>query len=252
MAAEVVVVTGSSGGIGSAIVERLVGDGMAVIGIDRAEQAHTPNYYHICFDLGRLAGSDQARLDLLQRIRTAQSSLGRQSVSALVNNAAVQIVKPAELLTPEEFQQTIDVNVMAPFVLARMLKSDLAACGGSIVNISSIHAELTKSGFCAYSTSKSALTALSRALAIEWGSIVRVTCIEPAAVATPMLEAGFAEDPGGRARLDAAHPSRQVGTISEVASWVRHLISDRSPYSNGTVVRVDGGIRGKLFDPANE
>ena len=252
MAHETVVLTGAAGGLGQAISRRLLDSGMSVIGIDRVATTATGRYEHLEFDLRKLAASDQARDELAGRLVEAKRVLGCATVTALVNNAALQVVQPARDLPVREFRDTFDVNVTAPFALARMLHADLYESRGAVVNVSSIHAQLTKVGFSAYSSSKAALTALSRALALEWGDRIRVTCIEPAAIATPMLEAGFAARPQQRAALDLAHPSGCIGTSESVADWVVRLIGDRDPYSNGMLVRIDGGIRGKLYDPASE
>ncbi len=248
---ETIVVTGASGGVGSAIAERLCASGISVIGIDLGERASSASYRHIAMDLAQLAHSPMARESLGSMIESARVSLGGGVISGLVNNAALQLLAPAASTPPEEFRRSMEVNVIAPFVLAQLLHAQLLESGGCIVNISSIHAEQTKAGFCAYSTSKAALSGLSRALAVEWGRRIRVSTIEPAAIATPMLEAGFAGRRSEREKLDAVHPSGSIGRATHVADWVLRLIQDRDPYSNGMTIRVDGGIRGRLFDPVD-
>jgi NAD(P)-dependent dehydrogenase (short-subunit alcohol dehydrogenase family) len=249
MAAEVVVVTGSTGGIGSAICERLVAEGRVIVGIDRASREPGPGYRHVLCELSSLATDTSARRRLTADLDRARSALSAGPLIGLVNNAAEQIVKPALDLDVAEFRRSMDVNVLAPLVLAQMLHAELAAAGGVIVNVSSVHARLTKAGFCAYSTSKAALSGLSRALAVEWGRQVRIVTLELAAVGTPMLEAGFAGRPEARARLDEAHPSGVIGTPVQVADWVFQCLSARSAFVNGAVLQIDGGVSGRLHDP---
>lgn len=249
MAAEVVVVTGSTGGIGSAICERLVAEGRVVVGIDRVPREPGPGYQHLVCDLASLATNSSARRRLTEGLDRARSVLSGGPLIGLVNNAAEQIVKPALDLDVAEFRRSIDVNVLAPLVLAQVLHAALAVAGGVIVNVSSVHARLTKAGFCAYSTSKAALSGLSRALAVEWGRQVRIVTLELAAVGTPMLESGFAGRPEARARLDEAHPSGAIGTPAQVADWVSQCLSARSAFANGAVLRLDGGVSGRLHDP---
>lgn len=249
MAAEVVVVTGSVGGIGSAIVERLIGDGYAVIGIDRVARDPGPGYWHVVCELASLAIDSSVRPRLEADIARARAEFSSGPVIGLVNNAAEQVVKPALEIDVSEFRRSMDVNVLAPFVLSQLLHGDLAAAGGVIVNVSSVHARLTKPGFCAYSTSKAAMSGLSRALAVEWGRQVRVVTLELAAISTPMLEAGFAGRPEARARLDEAHPSGAIGAPAQVADWVRQCVSARYPFANGTVLQFDGGVSCRLHDP---
>ena len=252
MAREAVVVTGSLGGIGQAITARLLSGGFAVIGIDRKEGSAEPSYEHVCMDLETLAQSAGAALQVGAAIESARQRIGADYVVGLVNNAAIQVVQPAAALDATELRRSLDVNVVAPLVLAQCLHADLARCHGCIVNIGSIHARLTKPGFCAYSTSKSALSGLSRALAVEWGGDIRVATIEPAAIATPMLEAGFAGRPEARAALELASPSRSIGSVEHVAEWVYRIVVDRQAFANGMLLRLDGGIGGRLHDPADD
>lgn len=249
MGVDVVVVTGATGGIGSAIVERLVGEGRAVIGIDRVAREAGPAYRHVSCDLAALAGDQAVRSRLAADLARARAELAGGPVVGLVNNAAEQVVKPALEVDAAEFRRSMDVNVLAPLVLSQLLHAELAAAGGAIVNVSSVHARLTKAGFCAYSTSKAALSGLSRALAVEWGRDVRVVTLELAAIGTPMLEAGFAGRPEARARLDEAHPSGTIGTPAQVADWVRQCLLARHPFANGTVLQLDGGVSCRLHDP---
>ncbi len=161
MAADVVVVTGSIGGIGSAIVERLAGEGMSVIGIDRVARDPGPAYRHVTCDLASLVNDSSVRSRFSADLARAHADLAGGPVVGLVNNAAEQVVKPALEIDIAEFRRSMDVNVLAPLVLSQLLHAELAAAGGAIVNVSSVHARLTKSGFCAYSTSKAALSGLS-------------------------------------------------------------------------------------------
>lgn len=251
MRSEAIVVTGSCGGIGRALVQTLRDAGMRVIGIDRQPGNDDEGYRHVRFEIGDLIDSDQSRSDLASRIDLARSELGADVITGLVNNAAVQDLAPAIAIPPDVFRRSLDVNVAAPLILAQMLYEQLVRSAGCIVNISSIHSEQTKAGFCAYSVSKAALSALSRALAVEWGAQIRIVTIEPAAISTPMLEAGFAGRADLRAKLDAVHPSGKIGLPTQVARWVCQSIQDGDAYSNGTLIRLDGGIRYRLFDPTD-
>ena len=118
-----------------------------------------------------------------------------------------------------------------------------------MVNISSVHAKATKPKFVAYATSKAALSGLTRALAVELGSDVAVYGIEPAAVQTPMLLAGFADSPESLSRLAACHPSGRIATPQEVAELVHFLFAARSAGLQGSAIELGGGISGRLHDP---
>lgn len=248
MSDRAVIVTGATGGIGAAIVRHMRAAGHVVVGIDAVEGNDCDGVRQLRFDLETLADEDAVQR-LGREVRSAIDALGASKIIALVNNAAWQGLGAAESLPEPVFSRSLAVNVTAPFVLSKLFFAELAANAGCIVNIGSIHAHLTKSGFAAYATSKAALAGLTRALSVEWGARVRVNSIEPAAVATPMLEAGFAGDPEGREQLAAAHPSRGIGDPDLVARWVGHLVGDTSPFCNGMVINLDGGIAHRLFDP---
>lgn len=250
MATETVVVTGACGSIGRAISKEVRDSGIGVIGVDREHAASEGLYRHIRIDLAELANDSAARDRIVRAIADAERDLQSSATIGLVNNAAVQVLGDARSIDPQLFRDSLDVNVVAPFVLAQSLYERLATADGCIVNIGSIHARLTKAGFCPYSVSKSALSGLSRALAVEWGARVRTICIEPAAVATPMLEAGFAGRLDARHALDDAHPSRRIGSPEHIASWVVRCLIDKNQFSNGMLIRIDGGIGSRLFDPA--
>src|SRR3546814_5507046 len=105
-----------------------------------------------------------------------------------------------------------------------------------VLNIRSIHARLTKPGFAAYATSKAALSGLTRAMAVELGSRVRVNAIEPAAIATPMLRAGFADNENGYRQLNDLHPSGNIGSPDELAQLARLLIASDNNFLNGAEI----------------
>jgi NAD(P)-dependent dehydrogenase (short-subunit alcohol dehydrogenase family) len=144
----------------------------------------------------------------------------------------------------------MNVNLSAPFFLIQAFLPRLAASNGSVINVASVHAKLTKPGFIAYATSKAALVGLTRAMAVEIGSRVRVNAIAPAAIATPMLGAGFADAPHKLELLRAFHPVGAIGLPSQVADLAVYLTSNSSRFINGSVVEVDGGIGARLHDPA--
>ena len=130
-----------------------------------------------------------------------------------------------------------------------MFLEELSDNHGSVLNISSIHASQTKKGFTVYATSKAALSALTKLLAIELGSRVRVNAIEPGAISTKMLEAGFLLEPEKRIALDNLQPMGRIGEPSEVAKLASFLTSDSARFINGSAIAIDGGIRNQLHDP---
>jgi NAD(P)-dependent dehydrogenase (short-subunit alcohol dehydrogenase family) len=94
----------------------------------------------------------------------------------------------------EDWNQTMNVNLTGPLMLSQFFLAKLHKSGGSIINIASIHHQLTKKRFIAYATSKSALIGLTKAMSVDLQGWVRVNAISPAAIDTPMLRAGFDND----------------------------------------------------------
>lgn len=184
-------ITGANGGIGRALVETFHNAGYRVIATDTAEQASNLDCAsYLQADLGRYAQDETYAAATTASLRAKFS--GR--LDLLINNAAIQILGGADSLTRENWRTTLDVNLLAPFLLTQSLLPELEAAKGGVINIGSIHARLTKKNFVAYATSKAALAGMTRALAVDLGPRVRINAIEPAAIETEMLKAGFEGD----------------------------------------------------------
>ena len=247
-----VLITGAAGGIGVCLVETLVEAGWSVLGSDHPSVSPSENLLQRCqawipADLGGLS-RDPHQLEALRS--SVLSATGNDELMAVVHNAAVQRLGSFEQLGLADWQETLDVNLMAPVAISRALLPQLKRQRGSIVHIGSIHSQLTKPGFTAYATSKAALAGLTRSMAVELGGSVRVNAIEPAAIATPMLEAGFAQNPDLRVHLDAFHPSGSIGSPDDVARTVLFLLNPANRFLNGCVLPLGGGIHSRLHDPS--
>lgn len=239
------IVTGAAGGIGSALCRAFRGAGLRTIGLDIGSTRPDCDAY-VEADLERLCVDAQYRRETTNKLI---GELDEAELHALVNNAAVQILGRSDELTTEAWQRTLNVNVLAPFLLAQALLPRLEAGHGSVVNISSIHATLTKPGFVAYATSKAALVGLTRSMAVDLGARVRVNAICPAAIATPMLLDGFKQSASALGALAGMHPLGRIGTPDEVANAALFLASPEARFISGAVLDVDGGIGGRLHDP---
>jgi len=239
------VVTGALGGIGRAICTVLTAAGYRVIGLDRGEGGSPSEFFLRCDirDFHAHPGKVEGVLAEIRRLTGGQLAL-------LVNNAAHQVVKPVAALTREDWDETLATNVTAPFLLIQQLLPELETARGSVVNIASIHANLTKPEFVAYATSKGALVTMSQALAVELGPRgVRVNAVLPAATDTPMLRAGFAARPEGLAELGAQHPIGRIATPEEIAHFIVFLASPAAGFITGSALAIDGGIGHRLHDP---
>jgi NAD(P)-dependent dehydrogenase (short-subunit alcohol dehydrogenase family) len=247
VAAESIIITGACGGIGRELVKEYLDGNYQVIAIDSKPMIQELNGVDfIQFDLAALVTDIDSRKTLKDSIR---AMAGENKIKALINNAAIQTVKTFEEVKAEDWQETLEVNLLAPFFLTQLFLDELSVSNGSVLNISSIHASQTKKGFSVYATSKAALSALTKLLAIELGSRVRVNAIEPGAISTQMLESGFLSEPRKRKLLDRLQPMERIGDPNEVAKLALFLTSDSARFINGSAIAIDGGIRNQLHDP---
>jgi len=242
---EVVLVTGANGGIGQALCRIFKDRGWRVIATDLEERAATPVDHFLSIDLERMCHDDQYKDDRLSQLHESIPD----GLNCLINNAASQIVAPIEGLTAGDWQESLSVNVVAPFLLVQGLLRKLELVKGSVINIASIHAHLTKPGFSAYSTSKSGLVGLTRAMAVELGSRIRVNAIAPAAISTPMLLAGIENNKKELSELAGYHPANSIGEPEDVARLAYFMAGLTSQFLNGSIVGLDGGIASRLHDP---
>lgn len=245
---QLVLITGCNGGIGKALCRTFKASEYIVIGTDIHAQALTDCDLYLSFDLQELANDESVRTNF----RNAVSDFATHRparLKAIINNAAVQITGTLETVSVAEFELSQQVNVLAPFVLAKLFNASLRQAGGSIINIGSIHSRLTKPGFSAYSTSKTALGGLTRALALEFSGEVTVNTISPAATKTEMLLDGFKDNPEKFHELAAHHPVGRIAEPEEIAQLALFLCSENARFITGADLAIDGGIGGRLHDP---
>lgn len=242
-----VVITGAAGGIGRALVKTFQHAGYQVIAVDQLACPSNLNVNHyLQVDLARTVIDKSYASHVFKEIRLC---LKNSKLQGLINNAAVQILAKTDDLSRDDWQKTLNVNLLAPFFWAQALLPELELAQGSVLNISSIHARLTKKEFVAYATSKAALSGMTRAMAVDLGGRVRVNAIEPAAIETEMLKAGFEGRPELYRQLEECHPLGRIGRPEEVARLALTMIEDGMGFLNGACVGLDGGISGCLVDP---
>ena len=176
-------------------------------------------------------------------------------LDALINNAAVQICKPIEETTIEDWDTIMASNVRAPFLLTREAIPLLKTAKGAIVNVSSVHAIATSFGVAAYAASKGALMALTRALALELAPHgIRINAVLPGAVDTPMLHSGlnrgYVKGDSLEERikkLGEKHVMKRIGKPAEIAYSILFLADGKlSSFITGQALVVDGGAIAKL------
>lgn len=233
-----VIVTGAAGGIGAALCERMRKDGYITIGIDRNVAPAADTYLQV-----DLSESEQL-VDL-------GSELAKQyDLKAVIHNGAVQPIAGAGETPFGEWTNALRVNVLAVDALMSGTRESLAANGGSVVVISSVHGRATTGGITAYATTKAALEGWVRSAAMDLGPGIRVNAIAPGAIDTAKLREGFARwgetAEERKAILRQRTALRRIGEPSDVAGAVSFLIGDDARFITGTVLIVDGGATARL------
>ncbi|WP_022873001.1 SDR family NAD(P)-dependent oxidoreductase [Nesterenkonia alba] len=159
-------------------------------------------------------------------------------VGALVLNALATDVTPLHEMTPESWQRQLDVNLTGAFHGVRACLPDLREGRGGVVIVSSVHAHFGLPDVPGYAASKAGQTGLTRQLAAQYGSQVRVNCVTPGPIRTAQWDR-VTEDQ--REHSAAQTALGRLGEPEEVAEVIAFLLSEKSSYMTGATVAVDGG-----------
>jgi len=237
------IVTGGAGGIGTAICQRLAGEGAFVIVTDtNAENAHK-----VAADITAAGGSaaaipadissEAACTDLI-----AQAFALRGQIDVLVNNAGIMRRGNILDISVEDWNDLFAVNITAMFHLCRAaLPHMIAGGGGAIVNTASQWGLHPAPNCIGYNVTKSAVASFSQNLARDYAPHnVRVNAVCPGEIHTPMLEAGAKRSGKTIADLDALVPFGRVGRPDEVAALVAFLASEEAAFMCGSLVEITG------------
>ncbi len=238
-----VLITGVLGGIGSGLAKAFKEHGYFVIGLDIKQTAPAYCDLFLSFDLHRYCADAAYRLTMQEKFNEQVPDL-----DVLINNAAVQLLGSVKEIQLEDWNQTLHVNLTGPLLLSQFFLDRLEKVHGCIINIASIHQQLTKKRFIAYATSKSALVGLTKSMSVDLQGKVRVNAISPAAIDTPMLHEGFNNDTAMVQKLHDIHPSQRIGKPAEVSKLALLLAEDGLGFINGANIQIDGGISNVLKD----
>lgn len=239
-------VTGSTGSIGAAICRRFKDAGFIVCGIDQKYGGVDCLDSFVYADLNKFVIDEELRDDIIKRISVW---LGNNTLDVLINNAAYQYVSLEHPIPVSELTRSYNINVIAPYLLITLLSGFFTDKLSSVVNIGSIHSRLTKPGFVSYATTKAALAILTKGLALDYGDSIRINCIEPASVETPMLLEGFKEFPDKKRTLEKYHPQNRISTPDEIAELAFVISSEKIRFLHGSCIDISGGIASRLHDP---
>ena len=248
LAGRVCVVTGAGSGIGCGIALALAREGGRIAVLDLNAEGTKATVAEIKACGGEAAAftcdtSDAASV----AAAAAQSATALGPCDVLVNNAGILRPGALDVLTLEEWNKVLSVNLTGYFLCAQtfgrqMRDKDDDQRGGALVHIASIAAEHATAMAGAYSVAKAGVEMLSRQLAVEWGPHgIRSNAVHPGLILTPMSQA-FYDQPGVTERRSQVVPAGRIGLPEDIAQAVVFLASDRSAYLSGQSLTVDGGF----------
>ena len=232
-------VTGGASGIGEAIsrVFSAAGARILIVDVDRARAEALAT---------ELPRAHPVICDITDELAIKKLFAELQKLDILVNNAGIGLVGGIEQTELGDFQRLFRVNVEGMFLVTRAAMPHLIASRGSIVNIGSVAGLIGVKQRFAYCATKGAVVALTRQLAVEYPTQIRVNCICPATVDTPFVE-GYLEKYHKhekekiRAELNQRQPVGRLGRPEEVAYMALYLASSEAAFVNGSIMTIDGG-----------
>jgi NAD(P)-dependent dehydrogenase (short-subunit alcohol dehydrogenase family) len=242
---KVALITGSSKGIGEAMARVLLAYGAKVIISSRKQD----ELDKLLIELNKIHGENVVGIAAHMGDESQLRNLVDQTISKfggvdiLINNAATNpVFGPVIDVSSDAFNKIIQINVKAPFDLAKMLYPNMKSRGGGVVlNISSIAGSTPDPGLGIYSVSKAALNMLTKVMAKEWGrDNIRVNALSPGLIKTKFSQALW-ENPKMLDHFTKNLPISRMGTVEEIAALALYLVSDASAYTTGVNFSVDGG-----------
>ena len=232
-------VTGATGGIGGEIAKALHAQGAVVAlsgrnkeKLDALAAELGSNVHTIVADLSSSEG-------IAALIKDAEEAMGQ--VDILVNNAGLTRDNLSMRMKDDEWDEVIDVNLTAPFKLAKACQRGMMKRRfGRVINISSVVGTTGTPGQCNYVASKAGMSGWTKAMGMEVASRgITVNCVAPGFIATAMTEA-LNDDQ--KEKINATIPMSRMGTPDEIASAVVYLASSEAAYITGATIHVNGGM----------
>ena len=235
------IITGGASGLGLATTKKFIENNIQTIIIGRDEnklQKVANAFGELChyktFDLSNIKGIPALIDEIIQEYGTPD---------ILVNNAGINQKKSFTEVTDEDFQQIIQTNLTAVFVISReVVKRMITAGGGSIINISSMASQYGIPYVISYTATKSAIEGMTRAMATELSPLgIRVNCVAPGFISTDMSAKALNNDAERKQKVMSRTPMGKLGEPEDIADAVLYLSSDAAKYITGVILPVDGG-----------
>ena len=242
---KVALITGTGSGMGRVGAILFAKEGAKVVGVDWVKEAGEETLRMIEEAGGEsiFVHADVSRTeDAKKMIKAAVDTYGKLDV--LWNNAAIAPYQPLAESTEENFDKIIAINLKGVWLgMRHAIPEMLKAGGGSIINTASFVTDAVQRGSSIYAASKGGVISMSKVAAVEYAPHnIRVNCIKPGIIATPMTMSLLAKTPEAVKRAEATIPQGRLGKPEEIAQLALFLACDESSLITGTEVLADGGI----------
>lgn len=236
------VISGGTSGIGFACAQFLLNDGAKVYILGRNVVRGQEAVSDLKQITGQTANFIACDVSDATSVEDAIKQIKEQKIDILINSAGVYFEERLENMTAESYNKIFDTNVKGTMLLTKAAKTLMYE--GSIINIASDAGVSGNYGCPIYCASKGAVVALTRALALDFAPHIRVNCICPADVDTPLLEKQLKAADGGYTKEDMAnaYPLGRIGRAEEIAHVICSVASPLNSFMTGSVIPVDGGI----------
>ncbi|SHG87773.1 glucose 1-dehydrogenase [Thermosyntropha lipolytica DSM 11003] len=243
---KVAIITGGGTGIGRQAAIDMALEGAKVLVAGRRPEPLKETVSQIKEQGGEAIAcpADVTKIEDIRKMRDmVKNEWGRLDI--LVNNAGSAMVKPFLEITPEELDYTYQVDLKSVFLVTQvMVPLMLESGGGSIINVSSILGVLGTKNQSAYCAMKGGVVQLTRALAAELGPKIRVNCLCPSHIVTPMLQPmlDHLEASGKMDKLTRLFPMKRIGYPEDMSPAIIFFASDESKWLTGNIFMIDGGL----------
>tara|TARA_B100000214_G_C23921826_1_gene606454 strand:+ start:520 stop:1257 length:738 start_codon:yes stop_codon:yes gene_type:complete len=234
-----IIVTGASGGIGNAIVEKLSQQGANILAtgtkLEKLEKLKNK------FSSVKILKFDISSHDKIESfVEEATQTLGG-SLDCVVNNAGVTNDNLAIRMSFDEWKKVLDINLTSTFLISKFsIKKMLKSKSGKIINITSVVGHTGNLGQSNYTASKAGIIAMSKSLSLEYAKKnININCISPGFISTEMTSK---IDDKFKEIIISKIPSSKLGTPIDIANAVYFLASNLSDYINGETIHVNGGM----------
>ena len=244
-------VTGGNGGIGLGIARGLAQAGARVAIIARNTEKSHGAAKILAEETGVMPLVLTADVSVPEQVSAvvneAKNSLGR--IDILFNNAGINIRKPPQELTPEEWHKVMDINLTSAFLVSKAVYPHMKQIGGGkIINIGSMTSYFGASYALPYASSKGGIVQLSKSLALAWATDnIQVNALLPGWFETELTDGARAQVPGLYERVLARIPAGRWARPEDIAGTAIWLASPASGYVTGAAIPVDGGFSSSLF-----